>query len=61
MFQVEVLCNSADLDDYDDAHFAHYKNSILVFDRSPEEFGISAGYDFGEEQGEDYGKPHEPD
>lgn len=61
MFQVEVLCNSADLDDYDGSRFIHYKNGIPIFDRAPEELGISAGYIFDEGQEEDYGEPHEPD
>lgn len=60
MFRVEVLCNSADLDNYDGAYFVHYKNGATIFDKAPEELAIRAEYCFDEEQ-EDSGEPHEPD
>lgn len=61
MFQVEVLCNYAVLDNDDGAHFVHYKNGVPIFDRTPEELYISPEIIFGEVWDMTYVEPLEPD
>ena len=50
MFNIEVLCNSADIEDVDprkgpDEIFEHYKNGCEVYDDCPSELRIAEEYD----------------
>lgn len=40
MFNVEVLCNSADIDDYTGDYFEHYINGKPVYDDCPQELVV---------------------
>lgn len=44
MFNVEVLCNSADMDDYTGSHFEHYINGKRVYDAYPDELKVIPDY-----------------
>lgn len=56
MFNVEVLCNSADIDDYMGSNFEHYINGEQIFDSCPKELDIAGEYGFED----DCDRPSEP-
>ncbi len=58
MFNVEVICNSADIEDYFGETYEHYINGTEISDNCPEELDIAGEYglempDFDEDE-EDY-------